>query len=650
MAAVWFILTIPTEQHQLNVSAQQSAVDKDKEKVEANRHHVVTFQAVSTPLLNREKQEQEKKQEQEQEQEQEAEQENKPKQQLTRSSSSLDVLSQSEKSNNGSEKAESTMEEVLRETLHELNMFNAVWNKNPTHDFYQVTFPADFHQCETILQKLKAAGFGSKYKSTLSVLPCTLHYQKTDESQLKLEEEIVIDSDNDSDKTGVTTKTSKSKKKFLDSIKSRLTVAQVVEGVQGSAQLTFDYIMFIILAGFLAAIGLIENSSVILVASMLVSPMMGPILAATFGMVIRDQSLQKLGVRNELIALGLCISVGFITGILHGTLHQYSDNFWLTSEMVSRGQLRSLWVGSFIALLSGVGVALSVLGGNAGSLVGVAISASLLPPAVNAGLLWGSALNKQIASSLTGGTACLTAPNNYTPSYSDNMVIEASILGTLSLCLTIINILCIVITGVLVLKIKEVAPDKAFPDTKRFWKEDIKTVRDYNRTISGNEARDTTTVLNRILDEWEMHGFNDGANTVNSEGRRSQLQHNMVLERYMSEIENDPVYRTVRHWAGYPAETSLHTWHPSRDRTPSGNSVKRRSDNTSQFTSTSGAGRSPEGTLSSHPKKSRLYSLFHPMHRFTVTPAADDGSTPTSPLRSPLRKNKKKPSDVVFDL
>jgi len=33
---------------------------------------------------------------------------------------------------------------------------------------------------------------------------------------------------------------------------------------------------------------------------------------------------------------------------------------------------------------SGAGVALSVLGGNAGSLVGVAISASLLPPACNA--------------------------------------------------------------------------------------------------------------------------------------------------------------------------------------------------------------------------------------------------------------------------
>lgn len=45
--------------------------------------------------------------------------------------------------------------------------------------------------------------------------------------------------------------------------------------------------------------------------------------------------------------------------------------------------LRSLWVGVLIALPSGAGVALSILGGNAGSLVGVAISASLLPPAVN---------------------------------------------------------------------------------------------------------------------------------------------------------------------------------------------------------------------------------------------------------------------------
>ncbi len=52
--------------------------------------------------------------------------------------------------------------------------------------------------------------------------------------------------------------------------------------------------------------------------------------------------------------------------------------------MFDRGLLRGLGVGVAIALPSGAGVALSILGGNTGSLVGVAISASLLPPAVNA--------------------------------------------------------------------------------------------------------------------------------------------------------------------------------------------------------------------------------------------------------------------------
>jgi len=56
--------------------------------------------------------------------------------------------------------------------------------------------------------------------------------------------------------------------------------------------------------------------------------------------------------------------------------------------MAGRGTLTGLLIGLCIAIPSGVGVALSVLGNNTSSLVGVAISASLLPPAVNTGLLW----------------------------------------------------------------------------------------------------------------------------------------------------------------------------------------------------------------------------------------------------------------------
>ena len=43
-----------------------------------------------------------------------------------------------------------------------------------------------------------------------------------------------------------------------------------------------------------------------------------------------------------------------------------SSETFPTSEMKSRGDVKRLWVGVLIALPSGAGVALSVLGGNTG--------------------------------------------------------------------------------------------------------------------------------------------------------------------------------------------------------------------------------------------------------------------------------------------
>lgn len=60
---------------------------------------------------------------------------------------------------------------------------------------------------------------------------------------------------------------------------------------------------------------------------------------------------------------------------------------WPTSEMSSRGNLSNFLVALPVAFFSGLGVAVSILDEQTASLVGVAISASLLPPAVDAGLL-----------------------------------------------------------------------------------------------------------------------------------------------------------------------------------------------------------------------------------------------------------------------
>ena len=63
------------------------------------------------------------------------------------------------------------------------------------------------------------------------------------------------------------------------------------------------------------------------------------------------------------------------------------DLNWPTAEMTGRGTWSGIAFGTLVALASGVGVALGLLGNNTSSLVGVAISASILPPSVNCGML-----------------------------------------------------------------------------------------------------------------------------------------------------------------------------------------------------------------------------------------------------------------------
>ncbi|KAG8234463.1 hypothetical protein J437_LFUL011862, partial [Ladona fulva] len=297
----------------------------------------------------------------------------------------------------------------------------------------------------------------------------------------------------------------------------------------------------------------------------------GPILAGTFGIVVHDKQLKKIGVINELIGLAVCILVGFIYGLVIGCssdTYRYSDStMWPTSEMISRGQIATLWVGCLIALPSGAGVALGILGGNVSSLVGVAISASLLPPAVNAvsrrketangkliddpkiwnwekfmasvrarltvaevvgsvranaeltfdfvmllivagmvaamGLVENSSVSvvaSMLISPLMGlfwALAAVKAVISYEEDVSSTEFIyfaekhrDYATLGAVSLCLTIINIICIFIAGVLVLKVKEVAPQTNNEELRQFWQHDIRVARDYNRTLQGQNASD----------------------------------------------------------------------------------------------------------------------------------------------------------------
>lgn len=63
----------------------------------------------------------------------------------------------------------------------------------------------------------------------------------------------------------------------------------------------------------------------------------GPIMAITFGTIISDRKLIKIGIRSEVIGLLFSILFGFIFGLLIGcTQSPWGNGNWPTEEMTNR--------------------------------------------------------------------------------------------------------------------------------------------------------------------------------------------------------------------------------------------------------------------------------------------------------------------------
>jgi uncharacterized hydrophobic protein (TIGR00271 family) len=226
-----------------------------------------------------------------------------------------------------------------------------------------------------------------------------------------------------------------------------------------AASFSFNYNTLLFVASILAGLGLVSNSTATIIASMLVSPIMGPVVGLAYGTTIADWRLVSLAFKTECISLVFCITMGATLAAVTGPTSLGDD--WPTAEMLSRGRLQNLYVGLPIAFFSGLGVAVSLLDDQTASLVGVAISASLLPPAVNAGIMWvaHAFLENDVIAGRQIPEMTLARVNSTrflrhatTSAYSHDDFRE---MGFISLGLTLANILLIWISSMIMFRVKE---------------------------------------------------------------------------------------------------------------------------------------------------------------------------------------------------
>ncbi|KAH8306844.1 hypothetical protein KR018_006083 [Drosophila ironensis] len=374
-------------------------------------------------------------------------------------------------------KDDAPMEQLLRAIAEELRLEDAFWSLDLTGKQLQVHFNLQQDErFERLLCTLQAWGVGERPGTHVSALTCLETRDRPRHSRVKADPNGSHNRSNHlegQDDAANEDQVHQGWQTFMDSVRCRLNVNQVVRQVRRDATFTFDFVVLLVAAALLSCVGLVENSFLFLSSSMLISPLMGPIIAAIFGSVIGDRELRWLGLKNELLGIGVSVGIGFLFGgIVCGFGHFFTIASGLTDEIVSRCDTHSLAIGVCTALASGAAGAIAVLGGNTGSLVGVAISASLLPPAVNAGLLWALAIGSQL---LPPDHELLGSLSKHR-TYSTALPLELFVCAAVSMALTLLNVVCVWLMGVVVLRIKEVAP--AVQRYQQFWRHDVRTARE----------------------------------------------------------------------------------------------------------------------------------------------------------------------------
>ena len=219
---------------------------------------------------------------------------------------------------------------------------------------------AENTETSLILEQLKGIGVGKVF-GTISVVPVELEI--TSESKPELE------------------------------TAGSISVDEMVANIKGLALLSPTFVILLVLAGILAGFGLIYNNVVIIIASMIIAPLLGPIALAVLGTMIPKNPYTKRALFAELVGLSICVTIGALVGLISPIS---------TIEEGSQIAIRTApGIGDIIfAIASGLAAGIFIIRGESTNIVGVAVAASLAPPAANVGVLLANAFWKQAMGSL----------------------------------------------------------------------------------------------------------------------------------------------------------------------------------------------------------------------------------------------------------
>ena len=153
--------------------------------------------------------------------------------------------------------------------------------------------------------------------------------------------------------------------------------SEIRQRITSDASVKGANLVILITAILIASVGLNMNSTAVIIGAMLISPLMGGLVATGYGMATYDMQF----IKDSMVKLGFQVSFALITSAIYFSLSPISD---ASSELLARTS-PTIW-DVIIALAGGIAGAIGNTRKEKTNVIpGVAIATALMPPLCTAG-------------------------------------------------------------------------------------------------------------------------------------------------------------------------------------------------------------------------------------------------------------------------
>jgi len=147
--------------------------------------------------------------------------------------------------------------------------------------------------------------------------------------------------------------------------------SSVIEKLREECSITWRFLFLTAMSGGIAILGLLLSSPAVVIGAMLLSPLMGPIMAFGFALAVWDYDWLKQSAGS--LAWGTAMAV-----VLCALVVFFSPIQTITPEIAARTKPNLFDL--LVALFSALAGAYAMIRGREGTIVGVAIATALMPP------------------------------------------------------------------------------------------------------------------------------------------------------------------------------------------------------------------------------------------------------------------------------